>query len=188
MLLCTKTGFAQPVVGVRGKVHYVLSERRRSAPSQNSHTDRGNTMGILDSLAGALNSSSPGAPAGTTAAPSSAIVSEVLAMLQQHGGAATGLGGLKQAFEGGGLGHLFQSWVGNGQNLPVSASQIQSALGSSGILETIAQRTGMQPGDVAQHLSTLLPQIVDHLTPNGQVHPGDAGSALEGLAQRLFHS
>jgi uncharacterized protein YidB (DUF937 family) len=151
-------------------------------------SDRGNTMGILDSLAGALNSSAgptPTAPA--SAAPSSAIVSEVLAMLQQHGGAANGLGSLMQAFEGGGLGHLFQSWVGSGQNLPVSASQIQSALGNSGILDKIAQRTGMQPADVAQHLSTLLPQIVDHLTPNGQVHPGDAGSALEGLAQRFLH-
>jgi uncharacterized protein YidB (DUF937 family) len=151
-------------------------------------TDRGNIMGILDSLAGALNSSAsatPGAPA--TAAPSSAVVSEVLAMLQQHGGAANGLGSLMQAFEGGGLGHLFQSWVGSGQNLPVSAGQIQSALGNSGILDQIAQRTGLQPADVAQHLSTLLPQIVDHLTPNGQLHPGDAGSALEGLAQRLLH-
>jgi uncharacterized protein YidB (DUF937 family) len=151
-------------------------------------TDRRNIMGILDSLAGALNSSasaSPGAPA--SAAPSSAVVSEVLAMLQQHGGAANGLGSLMQAFEGGGLGHLFQSWVGSGQNLPVSAGQIQSALGNSGILDQIAQRTGLQPADVAQHLSTLLPQIVDHLTPNGQLHPGDAGSALEGLAQRLLH-
>jgi uncharacterized protein YidB (DUF937 family) len=145
-----------------------------------------NTMGILDSLAGALNNSPGATPAG--AAPSSAVVSEVLAMLQQHGGAANGLGSLMQAFEGGGLGHLFLSWVGNGQNLPVSADQIQNALGGSGILDKIAQRTGMQPADVAQHLSTLLPQIVDHLTPNGQVHPGDAGSALEGLAQRLFHS
>jgi uncharacterized protein YidB (DUF937 family) len=150
--------------------------------------DRGSTMGILDSLAGALNSSAGATPAAPgTAAPSSAVVSEVLAILQQHGGAANGLGSLMQAFEGGGLGHLFQSWVGSGQNLPVSASQIQSALGNSGILDKIAQRTGMQPADVAQHLSTLLPQIVDHLTPNGQLHPGDAGSALEGLAQRLLH-
>jgi uncharacterized protein YidB (DUF937 family) len=148
-------------------------------------TDRGNTMGILDSLAGAFNNSPGATPA--TAAPSSAVVSELLALLQSHGGAANGLGGLMQAFEGGGLGHLFQSWVGSGQNLPVSAGQIQNVLGSSGILEQIAQRTGLQPADVAQHLSTLLPQIVDHLTPNGQLHPGDAGSALESLAQRLLH-
>src|SRR5580692_8865603 len=113
-------------------------------------TERGNSMGILDSLAGAFNNSAGATPA--TAAPSSAVVSELLALLQSHGGAANGLGGLMQAFEGGGLGHLFQSWVGSGQNLPVSASQIQTALGNSGILDKIAQRTGLQPADVAQHL------------------------------------
>ena len=142
-------------------------------------------MGILDSLTSALNSSTGSTPGASTA--SSAVMSEVLALLQNHsGGAATGLGSLMQAFEGGGLGHLFQSWVASGQNLPVSASQIQSVLGSSGLLDKIAQRTGLQPADVAQHLSTLLPQLVDHLTPNGQLHPGDAGNALEGLASRLL--
>jgi uncharacterized protein YidB (DUF937 family) len=146
-------------------------------------------MGILDGLAGALNSSGAAATGGAPAAtaPSSAVVSEVLAMLQSHGGAGNGLGALMQAFEAGGVGHLFQSWVGGGQNLPVSASQVQNVLGSSGILEQIAQRTGLQPADVAQHLSTLLPQIVDHLTPNGQVHAGDASGALAGLAQRFLH-
>ena len=149
---------------------------------------RGNVMGILDSLTSALNSG--GAPAAGTAAvggSSSAVVSEVLAMLQSHGGAANGLGMLMQAFESGGIGHLFQSWVGTGQNLPVTPAQLQSVLGNSGILQQIAQRTGLQPADVAQHLSTLLPQIVDHLTPNGQVHSGDAVGALEGLAQRFMH-
>ena len=147
-------------------------------------------MGILDSLAGALNSSSPGATAGGASRRRAKLGSSVRSARYVAAAWRRGQrpGALMQAFEGGGLGHLFQSWVGSGQNLPVSASQIQSALGNSGILEKIAQRTGLQPGDVAQHLSTLLPQIVDHLTPNGQVHPGDSGSALEGLAQRLFHS
>jgi uncharacterized protein YidB (DUF937 family) len=135
-------------------------------------------MGILDSIVSALDSSSGGAQAGT--AQSSAVVSEVLAMLRGQGGATNGLSGLMQAFESGGLGHLFQSWVGNGQNLPVSPQQIQSVLGNSGLLQKIAQATGMQPGDVAQHLSVVLPQIVDHLTPNGQIHAGDAARALEG--------
>ena len=142
-------------------------------------------MGILDGIVSALDSSSGGAPAGT--ASSSAVVSQVLAMLRGQGGVTNGLGGLMQAFESGGLGHLFQSWVGTGQNLPVSAQQIQSVLGNSGMLQRIAQATGLQPGDVAQHLSTVLPQIVDHLTPNGQIHTGDAASALEGLAQRFLH-
>ena len=139
-------------------------------------------MGILDSVMNALNSS--GGPAAGTS--SSAVASAVVSMLQSHGSAMNGLGTLMQAFEGGGLGHLFQSWVSNGQNLPVSAEQIQSVLGNSGMLERIAQMSGVQTSEVAQHLSTLLPQIVDHLTPNGQLHPGDAASALEGLAQRFL--
>ena len=143
-------------------------------------------MGILDSLAGALNSSAGATPtAPASAAPSSAIVSEVLAMLQQHGGVANGLGSLMQAFEGGGLGHLFQSWVGSGQNLPVSASQIQSALGNSGILDKIANvracNLRMSPS-ICRHCCPHRPP-----TPNGQLDPGDAGSALEGLAQRFLH-
>lgn len=142
-------------------------------------------MGILDSIVSALDSSSGSAPPG--AASTSAVVSEVLGMLRGQGGATNGLGGLLQAFENGGLGHLFQSWVSTGQNLPVSPQQIQNVLGNSGMLQRIAQATGMQPADVAQHLSVVLPQIVDHLTPNGQIHAGDAASALEGLAQRFLH-
>ncbi|HVW67564.1 MAG TPA: YidB family protein [Steroidobacteraceae bacterium] len=138
-------------------------------------------MGILDSVVSALNSGgAPGAPAS-----GSSVANELIAMLQGQGG-ANGLTGLLQAFESGGLGHLFQSWVGNGQNLPVSPDQLRSVLGNSGLLERLSQATGLQPADVAQHLSTLLPQIVDHLTPNGQLHPGDVGSALEGLAQRFL--
>jgi|KBSMisStaDraftv2_1062788.scaffolds.fasta_scaffold1007585_1 uncharacterized protein YidB (DUF937 family) len=140
-------------------------------------------MGIIDSIVSALDSSSGSAPPGTTA--SSAIVSQILSMLRGQGSVTNGLGTLLQAFEDGGLGHLFHSWVGTGQNLPVSAQQIQSVLGNSGMLQRIAQATGMQSADVAQHLSTVLPQIVDHLTPNGQIHGGDATSALEGLAQRF---
>lgn len=142
-------------------------------------------MGILDSIVGGLGGSPGGAPGG--AASSSAVVSQVLDMLRGQGGATNGLGNLLQAFENTGLGHLFQSWVGTGQNLPVSAQQIQNALGNSALLQRIAQATGMQPADVAQHLSVVLPQIVDHLTPNGQIHTGDATGALEGLAQRFLH-
>ena len=141
-------------------------------------------MGILDGVLNSFNNTPGATPAGGAAGAS--ITAEVIAMLQSHGGAANGLSAMMQAFESGGLGHLFQSWVSNGQNLPVSADQLQNVLANSGILERIAQKTGLQPADIAQHLSTLLPQLVDHLTPNGQVHPGDAGGALEGLAQRFL--
>ena len=136
-------------------------------------------MGILDSVVGAFNSS--GGQAGT---PGAAITSAVVSMLQGQGG--NGLNGLLQAFENGGLGHVFQSWVSNGQNLPISPDQLQNVLAQSGMLQRLAQATGLPPADISQHLSQLLPQIVDHLTPNGQLHPGDVGSALETLAQRFL--
>ncbi len=77
------------------------------------------------------------------------------------------------------------SWVSTGTNLPVSAEQIQSALSSSG-LQDIAAKFGFNTSEVAGHLSNLLPQVIDKLTPNGQVPEGgdmtqQAMSALSGM-------
>ncbi len=100
-------------------------------------------------------------------------------MLEQHGG----VGGLVAAFEKGGLGEVAQSWVGGGQNLPVSPDQITQVLGSGPVAD-FAQKLGIDPQEAAGHLSQLIPQMVDHLTPNGQVQPGAVG-ALEGLLDRF---
>jgi uncharacterized protein YidB (DUF937 family) len=148
-----------------------------------SSPGRRKSMGILDGVVGASNNAQGGVSGATGT--TGAIMSEVLVMLQNKQGG--GLSGLVQAFENGGLGHLVQSWVGTGQNLPVSPDQISNVLNSSGVLGRIAQATGLQQADVARHLSGLLPQIVDHLTPNGQVHQGDVSSALSTLAKKFLH-
>lgn len=100
-------------------------------------------------------------------------------MLEQHGG----VGGLVQAFEKAGLGGVAQSWVSTGANQPVSPDQVTQALGSGPIAE-FAQKLGIDPSEAAGHLSQLLPQMVDHLTPNGQTQGGGLG-ALEGLLDRF---
>ncbi|MBS0417453.1 MAG: DUF937 domain-containing protein [Proteobacteria bacterium] len=145
-------------------------------------------MSILSTLAGALEGA-PNAGSGTSnginlggIASSGALISEVISMLQNRPG---GLGGLLQSFQQGGLGHIFQSWIATGQNLPVSPDQLQGALGSDWIAK-IAQATGLPANEVSQHLSSLLPQVVDHLTPNGQMPQGDIGSQLATVAQRLL--
>jgi len=145
-------------------------------------------MSILSTLAGALEGA-PNAGSGTSngtnlggIASSGALISEVISMLQNRPG---GLGGLLQSFQQGGLGHVFQSWIGTGQNLPVAPDQLHGALGSDWIAK-IAQATGLAPNEVSQHLSTVLPQIVDHLTPNGQMPQGDIGSQLATVAQRFL--
>jgi uncharacterized protein YidB (DUF937 family) len=79
-----------------------------------------------------------------------------------------GLSGLVQQFEKNGLGSIVQSWVGSGANQPINAQQIQQALGSDRVKQ-IAARVGLDPNVVSQKLSAVLPQIVNHLTPNGQV-------------------
>jgi uncharacterized protein YidB (DUF937 family) len=134
-------------------------------------------MGLLDSIAqiaGQALSSQNGQ--GT-------LVEGVLGMLSQHEG---GLAGLVQAFQSKGLGEIAASWVGTGSNLPVSAEQLQQVLGS-GALGDLASKFGMSSEQVSGQLSELLPQVVDKLTPDGQLPGGiDMGSAL-GMLQGLFN-
>jgi len=61
--------------------------------------------------------------------------------------------------------------------LPVSAEQLQSALGGGdggGLLAQLAQQAGMSHGEAADGLSQILPGLVDKLTPDGQVPQQDA--------------
>jgi uncharacterized protein YidB (DUF937 family) len=60
------------------------------------------------------------------------------------------------------------SWVGPGQNEPVSPGQLGSALGPD-IIRAIAQRSGLSEEEVSRQLSQVLPGIVDKLTPDGRL-------------------
>lgn len=136
-------------------------------------------MGLLDSVLGsALGAVTGGGQGGGAGA---AVLMQVIGGLLggggQGGGAAGGLGALLQQLQQGGLGEAAQSWVSTGQNQPVSADQLQSALGADRI-DAMAQQAGMAPGDLAGQLAQLLPQVVDHLTPGGQVPAGSGGADL----------
>ena len=135
-------------------------------------------MGLLDSLLGSVLGGG-----GAQSSGQAALINAVVQMVLNKGGSAgagSGLGGLIGALTQGGLGQVASSWVGTGQNQPVSADQITQALGnnSSGasgaggvgsILAQLAQQAGMSHGDAASSLSQILPGLVDKLTPNGQV-------------------
>ncbi len=79
-----------------------------------------------------------------------------------------GLSALVQQFQKNGLGSIVNSWVSTGPNQPITAQQIQQALGSDRVKQ-IAARVGLDPTALSQKLSTVLPQIVNHLTPTGQL-------------------
>lgn len=107
------------------------------------------------------------------------------AQATQHGGALSaimaylnspqvgGVSGLAKMFQEKGLGGLVSSWVGTGQNLPVSPGQLQNVLHSDA-LQQAAQKAGLDPSQLTNMMSTLLPHLVDKLTPSGQIP--DSGS------------
>jgi uncharacterized protein YidB (DUF937 family) len=81
---------------------------------------------------------------------------------------AGGLQGVLQQLQSSGLKDQVASWVGTGENAPVTGNQITDALGAENITQ-IAQDAGVEPEHAATGLAQLLPQIVDKLTPDGQV-------------------
>jgi uncharacterized protein YidB (DUF937 family) len=84
------------------------------------------------------------------------------------GGLLGGLGGLLSKLQKGGLGNVANSWIGSGQNQPVSPGRLSSALGPD-IIKTLAQRSGLSEEDLTRQLSQVLPGLVDKLTPNGRL-------------------
>ena len=84
------------------------------------------------------------------------------------GGLLGGLGGLLKKLQQGGIGNAANSWVGSGQNQPVSPGHLGSALGPN-IIKTLAQQSGLSEDELTKQLSQVLPGIVDKLTPNGRL-------------------
>ena len=121
--------------------------------------------------------------AGSTGAQQSEHASAVSAILSYvNSPQVGGIAGLQQMFQQGGLGHVVSSWVSSGQNLPISADQLQSVL-HSGALQEAAQKAGMDPEKLTGMMGALLPHLVDKLTPNGQVpEAGALQQMIKGLA------
>ena len=132
---------------------------RKAAPGGN--ISKPLMLALLALLAsGALSGKrDAGPPASTGARPASD---------QGAGGLLGGLGGLVDKLQKGGLGDAINSWIGGGQNKPVSPGQLGSALGPD-IIKTLAQRSGMSEEELTKALSQILPGLVDKLTPQGRL-------------------
>ena len=76
------------------------------------------------------------------------------------------IGGLLQQLQQSGLGAQVASWLGNGENLPISVDQLKSALGDQR-LRQLATQLGLPVDQVLDQLSQHLPGAVDHMSPNG---------------------
>ena len=112
-------------------------------------------------------------------------VTDMLGNDGSHGG----LGGLVQKFQQAGLGDVVASWIGRGQNQPVSGEQLTEVLGPDA-MAGLAEKLGISPDSAAGQLSNILPGLVDRLTPHGEAPAGGLGNAgdlmgmLGGLLQK----
>lgn len=110
-----------------------------------------------------------------------AAVVSLLSSRDSSVGGTSGLGGLVGAFQKGGMGDMMTSWISTGPNPPVSATQLESVLGGE-LLKQFAAKAGVAHGEAGGLLASLLPAVIDHLTPQGQVPESNAlESALGGL-------
>ncbi|WP_431819551.1 YidB family protein [Burkholderia sp. F1] len=118
-------------------------------------------MGLLDIVGGLL-----GGQAGGNS--QSALLSAALEFVNNQPG---GLNGLIEKFKAGGAGDIIGSWVGTGENQPISADTLQNVLGSDAV-GALASKFGVDPAQASGILAQVLPHIVNHATPNGEV-PAD---------------
>jgi uncharacterized protein YidB (DUF937 family) len=128
-------------------------------------------MGLFDSLLGSVLGGGD---------KTQMLTSLATSLIANHS-SGQGLGGLVQQFESAGLSHLVQSWVGNGQNLPISPEQIQQVLGNQ-FVQQFAQQHGVDLSTASATIAQMLPQLVNQVTPNGQVPAhSDVLGLLSGL-------
>ncbi|KVM79158.1 hypothetical protein WJ60_04145 [Burkholderia ubonensis] len=118
-------------------------------------------MGLLDIVGGLL-----GGQAGGNS--QSALLSAALEFINNQPG---GLNGLIEKFKAGGAGDVIGSWVGTGENQPISADTLQNVLGSDAV-GALASKFGVDPAQASGILAQVLPHVVNHATPNGEV-PAD---------------
>jgi uncharacterized protein YidB (DUF937 family) len=123
-------------------------------------------MGFLDGILGNMMGRMPGAEE-SAQGNNSPLIQMALHVLQQNGGIEGLLVKLQQA----GLGQQAQSWIGTGQNLPVSPDALSQIFGK-GQLGQIAQQFGIPTDQAAGGLAQALPNVVDQMTPDGQI-PAD---------------
>ncbi|MBS1214757.1 MAG: hypothetical protein H6R26_3374 [Proteobacteria bacterium] len=98
------------------------------------------------------------------------LVKNVLEMLDSAGG----IQGLTTKFQQSGLGDVVSSWVGTGENRPISPDQVAEVLGADRI-QALAEKSGIPAEKGASVLSQVLPTLVDKLTPEGQVPDQSTG-------------
>jgi len=128
-------------------------------------------MGLMDMVGGLLGQGGQGQEGQAQGNP---LMGAVMGLIQNHPG---GIQGLLCQFQEKGLGDQVASWIGTGANQPISAEHVQAALGSDQ-LQQLAGQLGLSHGEAASGLASILPQVIDKLSPQGSLPEGGLGMDL----------
>ena len=99
-------------------------------------------------------------------------------LLQRNGG----ISGVLDKLRNSGLGQHADSWVGTGRNLPVAPDQLQQVFGSD-VLDQLASHFGISPQEASGTLAQVLPELVNEMTPEGEVPAGADDAISDALSQ-----
>lgn len=117
---------------------------------------------------------------------SSGITSALSGLLGASSKGGLDLGSLIGGLQEKGLGDVADSWLGDGDNAPISADQVKNLLGGDKIT-TAAQQLGTDEGSLLDGLKEVLPQMVDKSSSGGSLLDSLGGAAgLAGIAKKLF--
>ena len=145
-----------------------------SAGSAGHQDPLGGLGGILGGLTGQGGMPGMGAGPGQGTNP---LLMILLQLLQQNGG----LGGLMGRMQQAGMGEQVQSWIGTGQNEPIAPDALSQIFGQ-GQLGQIAQQLGMSQQEAAGVMAQMLPELVNEMTPQGQIPANDNDLVSQVLA------
>jgi uncharacterized protein YidB (DUF937 family) len=132
---------------------------------------RSNKMGLFDGIASMVTGAMGGSSGAVAENP---MANAMMGILEQHG--ISGVQGVVSQFEQSGYGAHVASWVGDAQNLPISADQVTQALGNP-VVASMAQHFGVDPSQASQMISEHLPGILALLHGNSQLAPGQVAVA-----------
>ncbi|MHA6306835.1 YidB family protein [Hafnia paralvei] len=130
-------------------------------------------MGLLDSLGGMLGGQGQNADQ----------IKVIMAWVEQQGG----ISALIEKFKSQGLGSIIESWIGTGNNQPISGEQVQNVFSIESIT-ALASSLGINTENASQLLATYLPKLIDGLSPNGEIPQGNAlvNAGLDILKGKFF--
>lgn len=96
------------------------------------------------------------------------------------------IGSLVSGFKEKGMGDVAESWLGDGENAPVSTDQLKEVLGEGQVAEAAA-KLGTDEGSLLSGLQDALPQLVDKASSGGSLLDSVGGvGALGGMAKKFL--